>query len=127
MGTPAPAPTSTGRNDYVSVSGKVWRHLRSWKGFGGRKIYLCLVYENALYCYKHHMTANSSGDFSAQYKAILGGRWFAEYIGSSTNFAAVSSLIRVHVSGAAANPGISAAALMQLGLARASGLLPGSS
>jgi hypothetical protein len=121
------SPTSTGRNDDVSVSGKVWRHLSSWKGFGGRKIYLCLVYENTLYCYKHHMTASSSGDFSAQYKAILGGRWFAEYIGSSTDFAAVSGLIRVHVISAAATRVIGAAALNQLGLARAGGLLPGSS
>jgi hypothetical protein len=118
------SPTSTGRDDYVSVSGRVWRHLSSWKGFGGRRIYLCLINDNTLYCYKQHMTANASGDFSAHYKAILGGRWFAEYIGSSTDFAAVSSLIRVHVSSADATRVISAAVLNQLGLVRASGLLP---
>ena len=55
------------------------------------------------------------------------GRWFAEYIGSSTDFAAVSGLIRVHVISAAATRVIGAAALNQLGLARAGGLLPGSS
>jgi hypothetical protein len=68
------------------------------------------------------MTANSSGGFSAQYKAILGGRWFAEYVGSGTYFAAVSRQIHVRVSAAASAGAIGAAALDQLGTATASGL-----
>jgi hypothetical protein len=67
------------------------------------------------------MTANSSGGFSAQYKAILGGRWFAEYVGSGTYFAAVSRQIHVRVSAAAAGAN-SAGALDRLGITTASGL-----
>jgi hypothetical protein len=115
------SPASTSRNNYVTVSGKIWRHLRSWKGFGGRSIYLCLIHQNTLYCYKHHMTANSSGGFSGQYKAVLGGRWFAEYLGNGTYFAAVSRQIHVRVSGAAAGA-IGAAALDRLGITKAKGL-----
>jgi hypothetical protein len=98
----AVSPRSAASGGDISVSGRLLQHGKSWRSYGRRKVSICVIYEKALYCYKHRLTTSSSGRFSGEVRApSFSAPWLAVYFGDSTHFAYFSAEIRVTVDGRA--------------------------
>lgn len=89
------SPASVARNHYVTVKGRLWQHLRSWKPYAGRKILILFTYRGKLYGYRKEPVTSSAGWFTARLKVLVSAPWFAQYNGDATHFASASKSVRV--------------------------------
>jgi hypothetical protein len=99
------SPLSVPRKGFVTVSGRLWRHGRSWQPFAHRKVLVLFHYKGTWFLYRHEPRTNSSGSFSGRFQVFVSAPWITQYNGDKTHFASASR--RVHVSaesGSAAAP-----------------------
>ena len=88
----APASARTGSD--VTVRGRLWHQVTSWKPFSGQKILILLRYKKKLYVSRIVPVTDQDGRFTVRLPAATGS-WFAEYPGGQTDFASQSATVHV--------------------------------
>lgn len=100
------SPSTVAKGGHVTVKGRLWRHVGTWKPFGGSKILILFIYRKKVYAYRAEPTTSSAGWFTVRLQALVSAPWFAQYDGGQFYFASASARIPVTVTGSSpAGPG----------------------
>jgi hypothetical protein len=85
----------------ITISGRLWRHTRSWQPYADRKVAIQFQYHNKWYAFDFEPRTNSRGYFSGRFTVYVSSKWRALYGGDRTHFSCKSSDIKVTVTGQA--------------------------
>jgi hypothetical protein len=99
----------------VTVSGRLWRHTRSWRPYAGRKVVILFRYHGRWFFYEHKPRTNWRGYFSGLFTVYVTSHWIAQYDGDKKHFASATKQLKVTViSGSGGRPVRRAAAVPRM-------------
>jgi hypothetical protein len=105
------SPRSVATDNFVTVSGRLWRDSKGWHPFAHQKIWILVRYRGKWYYYSHKPLTSSAGRFSGRFQVYFSGLWLTEFMGSATYFASASGRLSVTATGTPATAALGAASL----------------
>jgi hypothetical protein len=91
----AATPHRASHHGAITVSGRLWQHVGTWKPLAGQRVKVYFACGNTVYVYVHPMTTNAGGYFSGRYGLRCTGPWLTQYNGNATRFASDSAVIQI--------------------------------
>ncbi len=91
-------PGKVHRGGKLTVSGRLWQYLRTWKAYSGRRVEIIFEFAHKhKWYYIVRPKTNSSGWFKATFVDPGSAHWAAQYIGDATHYASATKVIYVAV------------------------------
>jgi hypothetical protein len=88
-------PRTVAAQGTVTVSGRLWRHTKSWHPDTGRKVVVLFRYQGQWFFYTHEPKTNSRGYFSGLFTVFVTSKWIAQYNGDKTHYASATKQLKV--------------------------------